>query len=501
MAKLLRRCGLTGATAALLLLLPPQALAAGPQVRAARILTRIQAGHPVVLARKTIVGPLDLARVTDVRGVFKCRECKFLGHVDAGDVTFERTVDVTGSTFSHGADFRGATFNAPALFRAALSDDPDVEGRPLVVRGRADFSLAIFEDIASFSGATFTGAAAFGDARFLDVSFARAEFSRTAGFMRTSFRGIANFNGTLFDESAAFDDADFRARTDFAVSTFEQGARFSGAQFASGASFLAAEFNAPKGGEEDAASFDAVTSAGNLDFTFADFKSPGRKPQEIALFDDLVCGKSLVFRTTNFPPEGTLSMTRLQVADLVLDVATVRQVSPGDNGGDQESVLHTIENSAKTRDDLGIANDAHYELRVRASKRYGTTLHALDYVFYRGAAGYFVKPFRPLLLLAALATLAAIARYFRIRTEPEIDASKGRLRIRWRATKVRCADFLTCLLDTFALAGPRWRSTRQGEVGLGERVQAILYRLLLVCALLGLANSNPTLRNMVDTLV
>lgn len=501
MAKLLRRCGLTGATAALLLALPAPVRAAGSPIPAAEILARVQAGRPVVLAHETIVGRLDLARITDVHGVFKCRECRFLGHVDAGDVTFEHTVDVTGSTFSHGADFRGATFHAPALFRAAFGDNPDTEGRPLVVHGRTDFSLAVFEDIASFSGATFTGTAAFGDARFLDVSFARAEFSAMAGFARTSFRGIANFNGTFFDESATFDDADFRARTDFAVSVFGRGATFSGAQFASGASFLAAEFNAPKSGEEDAASFDSVTSAGNLDFTFTDFKSPARKPQEIAVFDDLVCGKSLVFRTTGFPPDDSISMTRLQVTDLVLDVATVRQVAPGDNGSDQESVLRTIENSAKTRDELGVANDAHYELRVRASKRYGATLHALDYVFYRGAAGYFVKPFRPLLLLGAIATLAAMARYLRIRTKPEIDSSRGRLRIRWRAAQVRCADFLTCLLDTFALAAPRWRSTREGDVGLGERVQAILYRLLLVCALLGLANSNPTLRNMVDTLV
>src|SRR4051794_27340058 len=123
MAKLLRRCGLTGATAALLLFLPAQVLAAGSPGAATRILARVEAGHPVVLAHKTIVGPLDLARVTEVRGVFKCRECRFLEHVDAGDVTFDHTVDLTGSTFVHGADFRGATFHGPALFRAALGDN------------------------------------------------------------------------------------------------------------------------------------------------------------------------------------------------------------------------------------------------------------------------------------------------------------------------------------------------------------------------------------------
>jgi hypothetical protein len=50
-----------------------------------------------------------------------------------------------------------------------------------------------------------------------------------------------------------------------------------------------------------------------------------------------------------------------------------------------------------------------------------------------------------------------------------------------------------------ALVGRR-RSDRDGSESSGRRLEIVAYRLLVVCALLGLANSNPTLRQMVDAL-
>jgi hypothetical protein len=53
-------------------------------------------------------------------------------------------------------------------------------------------------------------------------------------------------------------------------------------------------------------------------------------------------------------------------------------------------------------------------------------------------------------------------------------------------------------LDTISLVGPR------GSNGVtlppARRLEIFVYRVLLVCALLALANSNPTLRQMVDSL-
>jgi hypothetical protein len=111
-----------------------------------------------------------------------------------------------------------------------------------------------------------------------------------------------------------------------------------------------------------------------------------------------------------------------------------------------------------------------------------------------------VRPFRPLLILTIVATVFAIGRYVRQRgrrigERGTVSPQRGRL----RRAQGQCASFSTCLLDTFALAVPRWGGRQ--ELGLAERLQVIVYRVLLVCALIGLANSNPTLRNMVDTLL
>jgi len=371
----------------------------------------------------------------------------------------------------------------------------------LEFKRHADFSLAVFDNLASFSGALLDGRGDFQDARFSEVTFAHAEFGDRASFDRASFRGFAGFGDTGFDQPVSFQSADFRDRTDFGVARFDTGGDFSAAQFAKGASFLGAEFTAPvprKGeGEQEAASFNSVASAGSLDFTFAKFISKSRKTGVIALFDDVVCSRSLIFRKTQFPNEDSLSMTRLQVSDLVLDVGVVRQV-----GSHRRDVLKSIEDSAKARDDLAVANKAEYELRVLESKRYGFPWHQLDYVFFRGVAGYFVRPFRPLLVLVILASLVAIGRYAYERGGRAGERAAAALRLgRWQSAGRQCGDFLTCLLDAFALAGPRWRASREGPIALGDRVQAIAYRLLLVCAIIGLANSNPTLRKMVDTLL
>jgi hypothetical protein len=58
---------------------------------------------------------------------------------------------------------------------------------------------------------------------------------------------------------------------------------------------------------------------------------------------------------------------------------------------------------------------------------------------------------------------------------------------------------MTCFLDKFGLVRPQ-RSEGNESPPLGRRLESFAYRLLVVCAILGLANSNPTLRQMVDTL-
>jgi hypothetical protein len=134
---------------------------------------------------------------------------------------------------------------------------------------------------------------------------------------------------------------------------------------------------------------------------------------------------------------------------------------------------------------------------VMQSQHYGAVGHALDYVFYRGVAGYLVRPLRPILVLIVLVLLISIGRDLRRARAPEDRTSPPRTRRPSTRAQAHGAGLLTNLLNTLAKLGPR-RS--KDEPKLSERLEVFAYRLLVVCALLGLANSNPTLRQMVDTL-
>lgn len=474
------------------------AISAPKHVAGSSIAHDLRAGRTVIEAGVVVDGPLDLGKTRLVRGLFRCRECTFRGRLAAPDVTFARTVDLTGSTFRRPVDFRGTTFRGPALFRAAPAETKGGAGdRPSRFLAGGDFSLAVFEDFASFKGSELNGAAVFRDTRFTHVSFGGAIFD-SATFDGGSFRGAARFNGAVFTNAARFGETDFSDRTNFSLSVFQSGAAFTGSHFSDGASFLAAEFASSAEGEE-AARFDSVASPGNLDFTFARFvggDEQADEPSVVAVFSDLVCGRSLVLRDAVFPEDGRLAMDRLQVRDLVMEIDAVALIEDGARG-ERRRVLEAIEESAKARDDLAEANDAHYRLQVMQSKEHGAVVRALDYVFYRGVAGYFVRPLRPLLVLLGLVLVVAVGRELRGGRPSEAQPSSSRVRRVWRHGRERGAGLLAHVLNTFALLGPR---RGEGEPTLSERLEAFAYRLLAVCALLGLANSNPTLRQMVDTL-
>lgn len=483
--------------AVLVLAAAPRAAADAKRVDGDAIVQQLKEGHSFVGEGVLIDGPLDLSvGDKDVIGrVFKCRGCTFAGPVSAPDVTFDRTVDLSGSTFEDTVDFTGATFNAPVLFGA--KGDRAVEFDERVV-----FSLAVFNEYTSFSQAEFIEEAVFRTARFADTTFAAVDFDKPATFEGASFRGAAIFNGADFTDPVTFDDADFRRRTDFSTATFEEGGAFTSAQFGNGASFLAAEFDAPATRDGEAARFDGAGSAGDLDFTFASFES-GSKSRNLLVLNDVVCGGSLVFRDATFEKGNPIAMNRLKVADLVFDVDVVPQINDED---DRQEALRTIESSAKERGDIGEANDAHYALNIRRSASYGPVGKALDLLFYRWAAGYLVRPFQPLFVLVVLAAVVAVFRYLRRRREEgTVDRhSHGRVRSLGGRVGGWCAGLVTTFLDTIARAGPRGGSAEKTDddaTALFRRVEVIVYRLLLVCALIGLANSNPTLRQMVDTLL
>jgi len=404
-----------------------------------------------------------------------------------------RTVDLSGSTFLKHVTFHGTTFAAPVLLGATTPRSP------ATFRHGIDFSLAVFDDLASADGAVIHGSGLFGGARFrADASLVGAQFDRVA-FDAASFGGTALFRQTTFSRAATFVDTNFESRTDFTQAEFDRGVDFGSAQFAKGATFLGSTFIAPDP-SSPAANFQTATSGGDFEFTFAKFLTP-RIPKnakgnlgDIAIFSNLVCGSALVFRYTTFASRYQIAMDQIQVRDISFDVADVSQVDGEDN---QRTVLQDIETSAKNRDDLAQANDAQYRLRVMASRHYGPVGHALDFVFYRGIAGYFVRPLRPVVALLVLVAVLSVARTVSRRRSDQ--AAAGPRRRSWRTAGGWLSRAAHSILDTFALMAPR-RGGDAANASLGLRLEAFTYRVLIVCALLGLANSNPTLRQMVDSL-
>ena len=96
----------------------------------------------------------------------------------------------------------------------------------------------------------------------------------------------------------------------------------------------------------------------------------------------------------------------------------------------------TVEESAKTRGDLGDANDAHYAL-LASKTRPCVGSRVLDLVFYRGIAGYFVRPFRPPLVLLVLAMVFSFLRFARGASTSEIAEATSRLRRFGARTRAR----------------------------------------------------------------
>jgi uncharacterized protein YjbI with pentapeptide repeats len=500
------------------------------------VVARLRRGKPVVLSCVRIRNRLDLTSLATVAQPFKCRSCLLQRGFTASDVVFARTVDLSGSRIAGPVDLEGATFQGPVLFAPAPS--------AVEFLGSVDASLAVFGDLASFEQASFESRADFGLARFRgDTSFAAASFEATSGqaasfkgatfdapfvldhaifmgeadFTRASFDS-AGFRGVQFQPPASravFKQAVFRGDADFSQDAFFGGAIFDGAQFLQNAAFVGTLFYAGPGHK---VVFDNVGAAGDVDFSFASFNPlglsnrtpPGTKPPLIASFFRLVVAGTLSFSNADFQPGFGLRMNELSAKNLVLDVDETALVDdePGTSTY-RRQVLELIESSSKGRDDLVTANDADYQLHVLRSRGYSWPLRMLDLVFYRWIAGYLVRPLRPLLALLALALLLSAVRIVVGRPLAGTDnpppkpypGSPPRRRGRLRRLGGGFVSHVNDFLDTLTLVGPQKWSAAGGGQKLDLRLESVVYRVLLACALIGLANSNPTLRQLVDALV
>jgi len=460
----------------------PSSAATGGSMSAAQVRDRL-ASQPVVLQNVRISGTLDLRPLGVIRHQFVCRDCLFQADLIGAGVIFDRTLDLSGSRITGAVRMQEARFLGPLLFGAPPGD------RGTEFAGSADFRLATLEDLVTFEGATFERSANFTLARFAtDAVFTHARFHSAATFERAAFGTGVDFRLAHFDRGAGFAGARFAGNAEFSSATFTRQATFDLAQFARDGIFFGTRFFGAD--SRFAAHFERATAGGTLDFSNAIIGAP-------AWFRGMTAADAISFARAVLPDNRSLVLTDLAAHNLYLCAACVlRSVQPYD----EASALQLIESSAKARGDLGTANSADYSFHVLRSKHYAWPRHLLDAVFYRGVAGYFVRPLRPLLTLLIVAAAISLVRFHRTVAGAHPPLRAATLRPRLRAEIHAVPRLFGEYLDTLTHSFRRLPESSRGAGLVGLRLEVLLYRTLLVCVLLGLANSNPTLRQMVDAL-
>lgn len=457
-------------------------------------------------------GDVDLRSIGRVEHLFRCQDCTVLGSVNASDVVFSRVVDLSGLQVRGALDLHGASVEDAFLLQ-------DSQRRGARIEGPTDLDLATFADVASFDGTSFDGpvqaqhlhvrgtasftdtdfssAARFDHAAFHDgVSFAGGEFHEEARFVRVRFGGAASFRQRRFDERATFTGATFEGRADFMLAEFRGPGRFENLTLERGANFRVIQARAP-------VSFQQTGANGPVDFQGAVFH------EAVSLSGITTSGELSLLDVTIGSPRG-LVMEPMFPAALLIDIATVEQI-PGPRI--RARVLAALEQTAKARGDLALANDARYTLLALQSEEHEWHQRLLDRVFYRGIGGYLVRPQHPLLTLVLLMVLAAT-----IRAVPRVRAARASSTARtanpgrgWRHGWAEVEHTLgpvvaglhESLSRTFRRGAAKDADPPAGASSFSASARALestIYKVLVVVLLITLGNSNGTIREIIDAL-
>jgi hypothetical protein len=443
----------------------------------------------VALQDVTIQGTLDLRPLGTVEHRLECRGCRLAGDLVGSGVVFDRTLDLSGSQITGAVKMQGAEFREPVLLGS-----PPAPGATQF-REKVDFSLAKFDDFVSFEKARFSKDADFVYTRFgSEAIFTGGMFDAGVKFDRAWFTSSADFRLRLFRSSASFVASEFRGPADFSQARFLREADLTLVRFDDDGAFVGTEFAGS--GSDYAVSFERVTAEGSVNFGFGSFWND-------ADFRGMTT-RSVSFEDAQFPRRPSIVMAGFSAVDLRMSIGTVLQSV---EHNERRAILRLIEGSAKSRGDLGTANNAHYAQEVLASGAYPWPRRSLDFAFYRLVAGYFVRPLRPLTAFVILMLLFSIARCVRSRQEAEQSAqappqAEGpRRRRRLRAAAHGLAMLGSQCLDTISFVGRLKARPDGAAVGGPTRLEMLTYRALVVCVLIGLANSNPTLRQMLGALL
>jgi uncharacterized protein YjbI with pentapeptide repeats len=513
--------------------------------------------HDLVLSGQTVRGSLVCKRCT-FSGAIRAPHARFEREIDLSGSTVHGVVDLESATFLGPVRFGRFSRARERDSRLGLGCDRSERAGALFMK-RVDLAFSTFNDDADFEEATFCEQASFASARFrAAVRFGHADFRSTslfpaADFDHEAFFASAEFGGDLTDFGAAtfggvadfrqavlggpipprrdfpitFADAVFRERADFSQVKFLQRASFQDSRMADGV-FRAATFkpseNVPNG--MILVSFDHATVGGRLDLDEATLLSA-------AELRSLSTAK-LSLRETRFGDSFTLHAHAVSVGELVASLDSLDHV---DNDRDRIALLRLLESSAKARSDLRLANDAHFRLQALEARDDWLPRRVADYTLYRHVAGYLVRPSYPLLWLILIVFFATMVRTGRLllnarrgrASEPDAEVETpgepsaareeqtGASAAREEQTRPAAAREEQTG-PSAKPSSPHPVKSSPGE-GVGQsvltafwltvtgrpepsplrRAELMVYVLLVACILVALANTNPTLRDMIDT--
>jgi uncharacterized protein YjbI with pentapeptide repeats len=493
-------------------LLPCQ-LTLQPQHRvmsASELVGRLSSGQGVNEVGIVVEGELDLRPLGTVARPFRCRGCTFSGTIEATDVVFQGIVDLSGATLKGALLLAGARLDAPFLFDSTYDHRSEIHGR-------MDLRLVKFSDFASLDGARLLGPINFTSAQFLrGVSFVETEFFAEAFFDRVQFGSMASFAGAsteglrmeraTFSGPAIFRQHTFHADADFTGATFQQQANFTLAEFEGKALFDSASF-------EQGASF-RLMSALSASFRSAQARGPLIFDGAVFVNGASLAGLSvldLLSLQSMHIPTAKLELDELSASTLLLDVSTVDQVR---GVSVQQKVLSQVEKSAEATGDLSLANDARFHRLTLQASHSGPAYQVFDRIVLREIGGYLVRPIHPLraivFVLALGVMVRAIPTWWR-------NTRLSLLSVARRSTT--CAPRLASTggSNTRAFVRGLWVSAHQvvakqpgiewqdDEVPSGRAVavwsEFLAHKILIVLFLLSLGNSNPTVRQIIDSVV
>jgi hypothetical protein len=505
----------------------------GGSIEGEGLVAMLRARNPVDLRGVAIVGTVDLRPLGTVTEPLRCRECAITGSLIATDVVFERLVDLSGTTITGRMDLRGAIFDDAALLKRVEMPAGAVDGRlarfggsvsmdHASLAGEVDFTGARFLSDASFAGTDFRARSRFDLSFFADVATftstpdgsssgeggcdgASGAFHDVASFRRARFGGNVDFGSRCFGGAARFQSAIFGEDGDFALATFEGPGTFDEAAFGGSASFRVSTFRS-------SASFLGVRSQASIDLNGARFEGGA------SLFG-LSCAGPLTLTSVRLGPEQHIDLTKVSAGHLSIDVGAIDQIL---GQAVRYRILQRLEAGAREDGDIPLANEARFTLlALQHGERSG--IARLFDTGYRTIGGYLVRPSYPLrafvwLLVMAtlLRTLAALwsSRPSR-QAAPEDDPpaavpattlarTQGRVVVGQRVL----ATVLQKAAESVSLA---FRRNPNVKVEDQDRAWAyfyaairwtefLAYKLLLALFLLGLANSNATARQIVDSI-